>query len=198
MCVPKTRCNSLTPFPGRIFSAATTQQPLPSSPYPHSPLLNSTFKSTPENDAYCRMQYGCATFLVMASTPQHSHTPTQEAHLKRRVLSDAVRVCDVLGDGLLAEDVLRALHHRALAHALERVYATRRVLGHDRHAGEGTTTQHTALRQHLGWKGGEVIGQFLFRCRGKRAKWEKAPPPSTPTSVSTRVAGKGRRRWGRV
>ena len=49
-------------------------------------------------------------------------------HLEGGVLPDTEGMRYILGDGLLAEHVLRALHHRRLAHALHGVRAARGLL----------------------------------------------------------------------
>ena len=60
--------------------------------------------------------------------------------LEARILADAEGVGRVARDGLLAHDVLRALHHRRLAHLFEGVLALRALLC------TGQVTNQTGVR----------------------------------------------------
>ena len=71
---------------------------------------------------------GNATLDDLGLSNQHVHEVTARHEVKEEVqvvlvleagvLADAEGVCCVPGDGLLAEHMLRALHHPRLAHAL--------------------------------------------------------------------------------
>mmetsp|Transcript_35567 Transcript_35567/g.92389 ORF Transcript_35567/g.92389 Transcript_35567/m.92389 type:complete len:230 (+) Transcript_35567:529-1218(+) len=100
---------------------------------------------------------------------QHVHKVTGGEQIKQKVqvhlvleggvLADAERMRRVLCDSLLAKHVLRAVRHRRLAHALERVHAARGGLLHNSDAAEGTAAQHPAFLQHHDCVGAGLLGE---------------------------------------